>query len=697
MLLTEDNEKKSESVWESEFYGAYNDAYRCYLHNQSPICFMNNFLEQIAKITDSSTGYIASLCEVDGKLFPNIEAVYRDKSCDDLSLYNSWKLNLDSNSICIKSLLTKNIHFVDDINNIDVYGEPIKPPQYCKSYICVPYKFNDKIIGILGLFRKNNYSRKYENVFKILGNLIANLQNSYFKVKLTHGYSDKRIITYQLLEDILNTVHDGIVIVDNIFDIIHMNAYALQLIDELYQNAIKSDKQSNLLKLFPQLDCLSDGDPTKKIFKNRKVEIVIEDKTIKRNLEFMLNTVVCAGEFYHLVTIHCAIKKESSSAYGMNSKCLIAFLSHELRNPLQSITLANHLVKTGFKSHDVQNLPPKMTNYFDIINKSCLDMKKIINDILDLSRIEANEFAIDMETCSVVDLVDRVIEDSSNEANLKRLTLEHHIANNVPGIIFTDTTRTIQVLTNLVTNAIKYSNTGKIVLKVTCDDISNVIKFSVTDQGAGIKDNELGNLFKTYGQTLTGKGNMNSQGLGLCVSQKIANLLGGKITVKSEYMKGSTFSFYHPIRLEMSSDKYENNATIGELSGNVLLVDDNASNLSLLHTLLEQFNYEYTWVIKIESVNSGDKAIELCKINNYDVIFMDINMPGINGCTTSKIIKANGFNGKIVATTGNILSKNENKELAGGENYNYFDEIVIKPFNDFDLLRVLKKTLIEHN
>lgn len=688
--------------WESEFYFAYNDAYKCYLHNQSPICFMNSFLEKIARTTGSFAGYIASSHEVDKKIYPNIESVYRDKSCDDFVLYNNWKLNVNDNSICMKSLTTGNIHIVDDITYIDKSCEPIKPPFYCKTYICIPYRFNDKIIGVLGLFgidqnliNQVNFL-KVEELLKVLGNLIGALQNSYFKIKLTTEESDKRLITYQLLEDILNTVHDGIVIVDNKFDIIHMNMYASKLIFEMeddYKRNTGNDYKSNLENLsfaFPELNQLNDTESIK-IFKNKKIDLTIDKKHFKRNLEFVMNTVICGGNFYHLVTIHCITKKENE----MNGKKIIAYLSHELRNPLQSVTLANHLLKTGIKSFNDENpnaFSKKMTSYSDIINKSSQDMKKIINDILDLSRIDSNEFSVEMEIFDVSELVDNVIDDNIDIAIIKNLILEKEIDENVPSCIFTDPTRSRQILSNLVTNAIKYSNSGKILLRVMCDS-THLLKFIIKDQGTGIKESEICNLFKHYGQTSNSKSNLNSQGLGLCVSQKIANLLGGKITVKSDHTKGSTFTFYHPISLELSGNKYENNQSIGELTGSVLLVDDNFLNLSLLRALLEQFNYEYTWSIKLESVNSGEQAVELCKINKYHIVFMDINMPGINGCTASKIIKNNGYVGKIIATTGNILSKDENKKLDSDENYNYFDEIIVKPFDDQVMIKVLRTFL----
>lgn len=692
--------------WEKDLYDHYNDAYRFYLNNQPPMIFMHHFLEKIINTTKSSSGYILSIKNnEDNKILTNIEAIFKDKLYDDSILFHTWEINLDVNSKSFNCIKNETPIIFNDIENDDVKNEPINIPPNGKSYVCIPFKFNDKIIGIFGLFRNQNMNNKFIDFFKLTGNLIANLQNSYFKVKMTVGYNDKKIITYRLLDDILNTVHDGILIIDENYDIVHSNYYSTQLFNDISPEFKKIEYESNknLLKLFPQLEQLNCEKGIKKIFKNKKGTINIHEHLYEGCLEFTFNTVICGGHFYHLVTIHNMIT--GSNKKNLNTKYLMAFLSHELRNPLQSITLANHLIKTGIKNPEVsQNIPSKIISYFDIINKSCQNMKKIINDVLDLSRIESGEFSIDMEMCDIETLIDSIIDDNIYEASLKGLEIEKEILKGTPYSIFTDPVRVTQILGNLISNAIKYSDFGKIKIIISRDNLSNV-KFSVIDQGIGIKHDELSKLFKTYGQTSNSKSTFNSQGLGLCVSQKIANLMGGKITVKSEFQKGSTFSFYHPVKLGMSGCKYETDLTIGELSGNVLLVDDNQNNLLLLHTLLEQFNYEYVWVIKIESVDSGDKAIELCKINNYDIIFMDINMPGISGSSACKIIKANGFKGKIIATTGNILSRcentinfdinnnNNNNNNTNNDSYSYFDDIIIKPFDDQIVIQKLRNFL----
>ena len=173
-------------------------------------------------------------------------------------------------------------------------------------------------------------------------------------------------------------------------------------------------------------------------------------------------------------------------------------------------------------------------------------MSVIIDDVLDLSKINSGEFIINLEICKINDIINIIISDFNDLAKEKNLKLSSKIYENVPETLYTDPTRIYQILSNLVSNSIKYSNYGKINIDIIYDTINHGINFEIKDEGKGIKDIEVCNLFKEFGIT-TNSHNNKSNGLGLCVSQKIANLLGGKIIVDTEYNKGSTFTFFHPI------------------------------------------------------------------------------------------------------------------------------------------------------
>jgi signal transduction histidine kinase len=688
MIHSDENDE-----WEKQFYVAYNDSYKLYLNNIHPTIFMNVFLEKIITITKSVSGYIVSVHKTSDGNIVNVEALYNKiKTNDDSIVLKNSTLHIDPKSICMKSINTEHIQLINTISQLEIVNEPIKFSHDYKSYVCIPYKFNDVVVGVLGLTSFGTYDDKHLNVLKVLGNLIANLQNNYFACKMSNSIcTENRIVIYQLMDDILNTTQDAIILVDTNYDFIYSNSCADMLITELYHDLVKGSQKKNLMALFPQLNNFG-GNIEKKIYKNRKFNVRFNssDETSAQSLDFILNTVISAGKFYHLVTIHISIQKQQT---GNNEKQIMAYLSHELRNPLQSVNLATTLLKGKMKNEN-----EKSKDYVNTIEKSCNHMNKIINDVLDLSRLNSNEMVIDLDVYNIHDIAMDSISALENEADVKKIKISTQYGDNVPKSIYTDYTRIIQILTNLLSNAIKYSDKGEVILKIEYQD--NNVFFHVVDEGMGIKSDEFNKLFKTYGQTSNSFNcKVDSQGLGLCVSQKIAKLLGGQISVKSKVKKGSTFTLVHPIGLGLSGDNFNPCSVAESMNGCILLVDDNQSNLSLLHMLLDQFNYEFTWTNKIESIDNGKDAIELCKIKQYDIIFIDINMNGIDGCTASKIIKQNGFTGKIVATTGNILAMKENKSVSGNGNgvFDCFDQVIIKPFDDKTVLKTLKQFLVKKN
>lgn len=482
----------------------------------------------------------------------------------------------------------------------------------------------------------------------------------------------------QLTKHMLNYIRDGMIVVNNNFNIVYINQYAINIIDMIHHQN-NNYLNISILTLFPQLEVLNDSINTK-LFRNRHISAKIE-KIIMCPIiiDFIVNSIISNNNIYHIILL-C---NDDTHIEHKNQINLIAYLSHELRNPLQSLSLANYLLQSTLKVHD-----DKLSSYTSIIARSCSEMKKIINDILDLSKIEANEFIIEFDVCNIRQLIENIISVFSPSIQDKNLSLSFEINKDVPQTIYTDEVRLSQILSNLISNAIKFSKSD-IKLLVQWD---NGIKFSVIDNGEGIKKEELPNIFKKYCRTsLSDK--INSNGLGLYVSQQIANLLGGYISVVSEHKKGSTFTLFHPIKLESSSGfiyklKYDK-----IISAKILIVDDDEANLTLFKLMLDHFNYIYSYNLETNTVMNGLDAINICKMNNYDIIFMDINMADIDGCTASKIIKLNKFTGKIIATTGNILAEKGNCSCINKEKYNYFDDIIIKPYDDSIILKTLHRYL----
>ncbi|AYV81789.1 MAG: response regulator [Harvfovirus sp.] len=662
-------------IWDTQFYEAFNEAYQSYLNNSPPTLFMNILLEKIIKITDSKSGFITSINIISNKRYLSLEALSKNLFVfEEMSVPSDLLLDIDDVDTIYTTAIKKN-EIIIMASTPCIFNTKIN----VDTCICIPYSFDGEIIGEMTLANRSLYEASMIPTFKILGTLLGVLQNNYFRLKKTSLETDNRFMTYQLFEHIINFTRDGTIVINNNFLIIFINQCAANMINSTLSSEthnVNEFRDQDLTKIFPQLNILNQPGPAsnKKLFRNRRI--------VTDSVEFIVNSVICHNKIYHVIMLYAPSNQKTQTPN------FIAYLSHELRNPLQSINLAAYLLQIDLKNDfSIKNL--RVNNYLNTISKSCHEMKKIINDILDLDKIEAHEFIIEFDVCNIRELAQTMYEEFATLASDKHLELTLDVLDTVPKTIYTDEVRLSQILSNLLSNALKYSKSGEIKLMIAYDEPDHGITFTVIDHGEGIRVDELPNLFKQYGQTSCSD-KFNSNGLGLCVSQKIANLLGGHISVVSEHKKGSTFTLYHPIRLGTSGTTMGKNKFAASLTGKILIVDDNESNLILFRLMLDHLNYAYKYNLDIHTVKDGKDAIDITKTNEYNIIFMDINMPGIDGCAASRIIKLSGYQAKIIATTGNILAKKENLTTHHEkEKYKYFDDVMIKPYDDSLVLKIL--------
>ena len=334
------------------------------------------------------------------------------------------------------------------------------------------------------------------------------------------------------------------------------------------------------------------------------------------------------------------------------------------------------------------------------VNNACKNMNIIINDILDLSKIDNDDLPIIWDMYSLRDITDLIYEDSIINENKKGLNMEYEIDETCPELIYTDNTRLFQILSNLISNSIKYSNTGTIRFNIKHNDKTKSIMFQIIDQGEGINKEDFPILFTKFGKITNNCSSINSTGLGLYVCQKIAYLLGGIIEVNSEHKKGSTFTLILPILPNNSNpeDCIKNNLTIPdtdnlfndiEIKGNILIVDDDPNITSLFKLLLRCMNYDKNYILSIDTANTGDKAIYMSNNKKYDLIFMDIDLDGDDGCIVSKKIlniydKLN-ISTIVIAVTANVKIQSHDNDV--------FTDIIIKPFNNEHIHSLIIKYL----
>ena len=382
--------------------------------------------------------------------------------------------------------------------------------------------------------------------------------------------------------------------------------------------------------------------------------------------------------------------KEKAEESTKAKELFLANTSHEIRTPMNAIIGVSELFKKTA-------LTAQQLEYLNIIEKSADNLLNIINDILDISKIESNKLIIEKTPFIIKDAIISVVNTSMIKANKKNISLRYVCPSRDQNLVLIgDSLRLEQVLLNLVDNAVKFTTQGSVEILLSLVKETNTscqIKFAVKDTGIGIAPEKLEIIFNEFDQADASTTRVyGGTGLGLSISKKLVELMGGQLIVESEPGKGTTFFFI----LEFEKDKnfeIENKTSDmtedeeADLSNiRILLVEDQEFNQFVAKRLLEGLN------ATVEIASNGKVAIEKLLENNYDVILMDIQMPVMDGVETTRFIREHMDKPKsetpIIALTAHALKGNDKKYYAYG-----MDGYLSKPFKSTDLSAVIKKTL----
>jgi signal transduction histidine kinase/CheY-like chemotaxis protein len=368
----------------------------------------------------------------------------------------------------------------------------------------------------------------------------------------------------------------------------------------------------------------------------------------------------------------------------------VANMSHELRTPLNAILGFSQLMnrETSLTQEQKENI--------GIINRSGEHLLSLINDVLDLAKIESGKMTLYPTDFDLYDLLDLIEEMLAFKAESKGLQFIIDRSSDLPQYINTDDKKLRQVLINLLGNAIKFTSQGSVTLRVssvishsslgasqqprTNDQGQMTIYFEIEDTGLGIAPEEIDNLFTAFVQTETGKQSQQGTGLGLPISKKFIELMGGKITVSSELGKGTNFKFNIQAQVSEASRIEEQKATrrVIRLEPNqpeyrILVVDDRSENRKLLLKLLQPIGFV------VKEATNGREAIEIWQQWQPHLIWMDMRMPVMNGYEATQQIKSHleGQATVIIALTASTLEEEKAVVLAAG-----CDDFVRKPFRE---------------
>ncbi len=404
----------------------------------------------------------------------------------------------------------------------------------------------------------------------------------------------------------------------------------------------------------------------------------IYDDDILRIGEILTNTVNERKEFEKQLEESRQKAEESLET----RKLFLANISHEIRTPISAISgMSGILADTEISETQKQ--------YVNAIQSSSKSLMVIVNDILDMSKLESGKFSAEFIPFELRSILDPLYTTYLLKTDEKGIAFSVEYPNDMPQWLFGDPTRLGQILNNLISNAIKFTDTGKVTLKITFEKKGkhNEFSFSVTDTGIGIDQEKLKTIFEFFSQednTITRR--FGGTGLGLAISKSIAELLGGEITVESEKNVGSTFKF----RLNMPEANVQlKNEAIdqSDLTGkNILIVEDNELNRFLAVTILKK------WNANIHIAVNGDEAVKAVSNLKIDIVLMDIQMPVMDGVAAAKAIRNElKSNIPIIALTANALESEKEKCWQAGMN-----DYITKPYNP-EFLREKIILLTEHN
>ena len=387
-------------------------------------------------------------------------------------------------------------------------------------------------------------------------------------------------------------------------------------------------------------------------------------------------------------TVELSTAKEKAEVANRAKSSFIANMSHELRTPLNAILGFAQLMTRS------RNLPPHDRRHLSIINTSGEHLLSLINNILDLAKIESEYIALEPVSFDLYRLLQDLRQMFVVQADSKNLLLNLQIDPSTPQYIEGDRTKLRQILTNLLNNALKFTDRGGVTLRVATTSESSQsgteieLIFCVEDTGKGIAATELETLFEPFTQTKAGKEAKTGTGLGLTISRKFARLMGGDIEVESLENQGSTFKLSILARLvdpELILAETKDQG-VPELDGTgyrILVVDDKDLNRELLVKLLQPMGFQV-----ITAVNTKD-AIALWQQWQPDLILLDIRMPDSNSYRAIEIVKADpASDTKIIALTGSALAEERTTILAMG-----CDDFIRKPFRVNELLAIMTKHL----
>ncbi|MBF0549330.1 MAG: PAS domain S-box protein [Deltaproteobacteria bacterium] len=499
------------------------------------------------------------------------------------------------------------------------------------------------------------------------------------------------------MQMLLQTANDGIHIFDEDGTLVEFNdAFACMLgypAEEMiglnvvdWEALLTKDEMISAIQMTPE-------EPTIIETRHRRKDGSVFDVEISAkmiNLEGRPYVYAASRDITDRKKAEAALKQARLAAEAAN-KAKSEFLtnmSHELRTPLNSILGYSQLMQKD------SSLVPQQREYLNTINRSGEHLLALINDVLEISKIEAGCVTLDPHTFDLHAMLRDLYAMFKVKTDAKGLSFDLSEINDLPRYVITDENKFRQVLINLLGNAVKFTTKGGIVLWIAVQGESSGtmrLVVEVEDTGPGLAEDELDKVFGYFEQTTAGRKHQGGAGLGLAISRNFARMMGGDITVTSRMGVGSIFRFEAAIRLGLESDLAERirprhviGLAPGQVAPRILVAEDDKISRVLLVRIHEQVGFN------VQQAENGEQAVELFEKYSPDFIWMDISMPVMDGLEATRRIRATrgGMTVKIAALTAGVMEEERESVVAAG-----CDDFVRKPYQASEIFEIMTKHL----